>query len=173
MKFNLDDAVTILERTPFILQSQLKNLSEVWTHCNEGSDTWSTFDVLGHLLHGEKTDWIARLEIILSEGDNKTFTPFDRFAMFEESKGKNLNQLLEEFKAARKQNLETLKFKKITEIDYSRKGIHPVFGEVTLSQLLSCWVAHDLDHLAQINRVMAKQYKEEVGPWIDFLGILK
>ena len=173
MKFNLDDATAILERTPFILQTQLKNLSEVWTHCNEGPETWSTFDVLGHLIHGEKTDWIGRLEIILSEGNNKIFTPFDRFAMFEESKGKTLNQLLEEFKSLRKQNLETLKSKKITEAEYSRKGIHPVFGEVTLSQLLSCWVAHDLDHLAQINRIMAKQYKEEVGPWIEFLKILK
>ena len=173
MKFNLEHSIAVLERTPLVLQAQLKGLPNVWTDCNEGPETWSAFDILGHLIHGEKTDWIARLEIILSDSDNKTFTPFDRFAMFEESKGKTLSQLLEEFKLLREKNLVILKSKAIIASDFNRKAIHPVFGEVTLSQLLSCWVAHDLNHLVQINRVMAKQYKEEVGPWIEFLRILQ
>jgi uncharacterized damage-inducible protein DinB len=173
MIFNLNNSIEILERTPQILEIQLKGLSEVWTHSNEGEETWSVFDVVGHLIHGEKTDWIPRLETILSNDTNKTFAPFDRFAMFAESKEKTLHQLLEEFKTIRRHNLTVLKSKNITENDYSKKGIHPVFGEVTLSQLLSCWVAHDLNHLAQINRVMAKQYKDEVGPWIEFLRVLQ
>lgn len=173
MKFNLEHSIAVLERTPFVLEAQLKGLDEIWTTCNEGPETWNTFDVVGHLIHGEQTDWIARLEIILNDGNDKNFKPFDRFAMFEESKGKTLDQLLENFKQLRGKNIEILKSKNISENDFNRKGIHPVFGEVTLSQLLSCWVAHDLNHLTQINRVMAKQYKEEVGPWIEFLRILK
>lgn len=173
MTFNLENSIEILERTPLILETQLSGLSDVWTNCNEGEETWSVFDVVGHLIHGEQTDWIARLEIILSEEADKNFKPFDRFAMFEESKGKSLNQLLEEFKLLRQKNLNILKSKNITEKDLNKTGIHPVFGAVTLSQLLSCWMVHDLDHLAQINRIMAKQYKQEVGPWIEFLKILK
>lgn len=173
MKFNLLHAIEVLERTPLALETLLKDLSEEWTKNNEGGESWSPFDVMGHLIHGEKTDWIQRLEIILSEGSNKTFASFDRFAMFEESKGKTTNQLLEEFKILRKENLIHLKSKNITEADYSKTGMHPALGEVTLSHLLSCWVAHDLNHLAQISRVMAKQYQEEVGPWIEYLRILK
>ena len=173
MKFSLEDAIPLLERTPSVLETQLKGLPEIWIHCNEGPGTWSAFNVLGHLIHGEKSDWITRLEIILSDGEDKTFAPFDRFAMLEESKGKSIDQLLSEFKLIRLHNIGVLKSKNLSENDYSKKGIHPVFGEVTLSQLLSCWVAHDLNHLAQINRVMAKQYTEEVGPWIEFLRILK
>ncbi|MCG2612322.1 DinB family protein [Flavobacterium sp. SM15] len=173
MTFNLENSIELLERTPLILETQLRGISDVWIHCNEGEETWSVFDVVGHLIHGEQTDWIARLKIILSEGADKNFKPFDRFAMFEESKGKSLNQLLEEFKVLREKNTSILKSKNITEKDFNRKGIHPVFGAVTLSQLLSCWMVHDLDHLAQINRIIAKQYKQEVGPWIEFLKILK
>ena len=173
MKFNLEHSVAVLERTPFVLETQLKGLPEVWTSCNEGPETWSAFDMLSHLIHGEKTDWIVRLEIILSDNENKTFSPFDRFVMFEKSKDKTLNQLLNEFKLIREENLKVLKAKNLTDNDFNRKAIHPVLGKVTLSQLLSCWVAHDLNHLAQINRIMAKQYKEEVGPWIEFLRILK
>ncbi|MGX7666018.1 DinB family protein [Flavobacterium pedocola] len=172
MKFDITTAITFLERTPALLEVQLKNLPEPWLHCNEGEATWSAFDIVGHLVHGEKTDWISRLEIILSDNEDKSFSPFDRFAMFEDSKGKSMEQLLVEFKTLRERNLGILKSKKLTENDFNRTGIHPVFGEVTLSQLLSCWMVHDLDHLAQIDRVMAKQYKEEVGPWTAFLRIL-
>ncbi|MGH2664638.1 DinB family protein [Flavobacterium sp.] len=173
MQFNLEHSILFLERTPLILETQLKGLPEIWTSTNEGPDTWSPFDVVGHLIYGEKADWIPRLEIIMSSIGNKTFEPFDRFAMFNESEGKNLNQLLEEFKQLREKNLTILKAKKITPEDYTKTAIHPVLGEVMLSNLLSCWVAHDLSHLAQINRVMAKQYKEEIGPWIEFFRMLQ
>ena len=172
MKYNLEEAIQILEKTPLILTLQLKDLSEQWIHANEGQETWSPFDVLGHLLHGENTDWIARIEIILSDSGNKTFKPFDRFAQLEESKGKTMNQLLEEFNVARKKNLEFLRSKKINESNLEKEGIHPKFGRVTLRNLLATWVAHDLNHLSQINRVLANQYKEEVGPWSEYLRII-
>ena len=129
--------------------------------------------MVGHLIHGEKADWVPRAEIILSENSEKKFEPFDRLAQFEESKGKTLIQLLEEFKLLRKKNIERLLSKNLSEEDLERKGIHPAFGEVKLSQLLSTWVAHDLDHISQISRVMAKQYKDDVGPWIEYLKILR
>ena len=172
MKYNIEEAILILERTPLILTAQLKDLSENWTNANEGPNTWSPFDVLGHLLHAENTDWILRLEIILSESTDKLFKPFDRFAQLEESGGKTINQLFEEFGFARKKNLEILRSKNINESILEMEGIHPNFGNVTLRNLLSTWVAHDLNHLSQINRVLANQYKEEVGPWSEFLRIL-
>jgi len=173
MKFNLPQAIEVLERTPIVLDTLLHGLSTEWTTNNEGGDTWSPYDVMGHLIHGEKTDWTQRMEIILSQGDNKTFASFDRFAQFEESKGKTLTQLLDEFKTARQYNLAILKSKNLTGSDLTKTGTHPMFGTVTLEQLLATWVAHDLNHIAQISRVMAKQYKEEVGPWIEYLRILK
>lgn len=173
MNFDLDHTIQILERTPFVIESLLNGLSDHWTNRNEGPDTWSPYDVVGHLIHGEKTDWIARLEIILSEAPNKTFEKFDRFAQFNESKGKSLDDLLQEFKALRNRNIALLKSKRIAASDFGKTGIHPAFGEVTLAQLLSTWVAHDLDHIFQIARVMAKQYKTEVGPWVEYLRILK
>jgi uncharacterized damage-inducible protein DinB len=172
MEFDLEKSIEILFRTPDVLDTLLAGLNEEWTSNNEGEDTWSPYDVLGHLIHGEKTDWVTRMEIILSDGLEKTFKPFDRFAQFEESKGKNLSQLLEEFKSVRKRNLEILESKNITIEDLSRKGIHSVFGEVTLQQLLATWIAHDLGHIGQIVRVMAKQYAKEVGPWQKYLPIL-
>jgi hypothetical protein len=172
MEFDLEKSIEILSRTPDVLETLLSGLSDQWIFNNEGEDTWSPYDVLGHLIHGEKTDWVTRMELILSDGAEKTFKPFDRFAQFEESKGKNLSQLLEEFKSVRKINLEILESKKITIEDLSRKGIHPVFGEVTLQQLLATWTAHDLGHIGQIVRVMAKQYATEVGPWQEYLPIL-
>jgi hypothetical protein len=172
MEFDLEKSIEILSRTPDVLDTLLAGLNEEWTSNNEGEDTWSPYDVLGHLIHGENTDWVTRMEIILSDGLEKTFKPFDRFAQFEESKGKNLSQLLEEFKSVRKRNLEILESKNITIEDLSRKGIHPVFGEVTLQQLLATWTAHDLGHIGQIVRVMAKQYATEVGPWQEYLPIL-
>jgi len=173
MKFNLPQAIEVLERTPIVLDTLLHGLSTEWTTNNEGGDTWSPYDVMGHLIHGEKTDWTQRMEIILSQGDNKTFASFDRFAQFEESKGKTLTQLLDEFKTAKQYNLAILKSKNLTGSDLTKTGTHPMFGTVTLEQLLATWVAHDLNHIAQISRVMAKQYKEEVGPWIEYLRILK
>jgi hypothetical protein len=172
MKFNLQKAVEVLTRTPEVLGTLLGGLSDEWIYQNEGEETWSPFDVMGHLIHGEKTDWIQRMEIILSDGTNKEFTPFDRFAQFEESKGKSTAQLIAEFKDIRQQNLAILQSKTIDTVALSKKGMHPAFGEVTLEQLLATWVAHDLGHLAQIARVMAKQYKDEVGPWQEYLPIL-
>lgn len=173
MNLNLKKLIEILERTPDVLSVMLKDVSSEWTSVNEGGESWSAYDVIGHLIHGEKTDWIPRVEIILSNEEQKKFEPFDRFAQFEDSRGKSMTQLLDEFKSLRKKNIETLRSKNITEKDFGRKGIHPAFGEVALSQLLSTWVVHDLNHIAQISRVMAKQYKEEVGPWVQYLRILQ
>jgi uncharacterized damage-inducible protein DinB len=172
MIFSVEKSFEILERTPEVLQILLQNLSEEWTHQNEGNDTWSAYDVIGHLIHGELTDWIPRAEIILSNSDNKQFPPFDRFAQFDSSKGKSLHELLSEFSNLRKANLERLRSINITEDKLRMTGIHPAFGEVTLSELLATWVVHDLNHLAQISRVMAKQYKQSVGPWVQYLGVL-
>ena len=172
MYFDINQSIDILQRTPDVLESLLENISDEWAFNNEGPETFSPFDVLGHLVHGEKTDWIARMEIILSNSDNKTFEPFDRFAQFEESKGKTMNQLLSEFKILRNKNIEILKAKNLIESDFSKIGIHPSLGEVTLKDLLATWTVHDLGHIAQITRVMSKNYKEEVGPWLDYLPIL-
>lgn len=172
MEFGLEKSIEILERTPKILESFLFGLSDEWLYGKEGSDTWSAFDVVGHLIHGEKTDWIERLNIILIGNGNKTFQPFDRFAQFEASKGKTINELLNEFTELRVKNLERLKSMNISEVDFKKEGKHPELGVVTLKNLLATWVAHDLGHIAQIARVMAKQYKTEVGPWTAYLGVL-
>ena len=173
MKFTVDKSLEILERTPQVLITMLQNISSDWTSVNEGGDTWSVYDIIGHLIHGEKTDWIPRTEIILSENMNKAFTPFDRFAQLEDSKGKSLNLLLNEFKSLRESNVQLLRSKTITVEDLKQTGIHPAFGEVSLGQLLSTWVVHDLNHIAQVSRVMAKQYATEVGPWTAYLRILQ
>jgi uncharacterized damage-inducible protein DinB len=173
MNFTIEKSIEILECTPNVLIAMLQNISPDWTTNNEGGETWSVYDIIGHLIHGEKTDWISRMEIILSGKPDKTFEPFGRFAHFEESKGKSLLHLLDEFKRLRKKNIEYLYSKKLSSKNLEEKGIHPAFGEVTLSQLLSAWTVHDLNHIAQISRVMAKQYKEEVGPWIGYLRILQ
>ncbi|MEM7298899.1 MAG: DinB family protein [Bacteroidota bacterium] len=172
MHYSLDDAIDILERTPKVLSTLLKDLPEDWTHSNEGENTWSPFDVVGHLIHGEKTDWVTRTKIILSK-ETKAFKPFDRFAQFEESKGKNLTQLLEEFQTLRSENVKSLKDLDITSETLEWEGTHPELGKITLRNLLSTWVAHDLGHIAQISRVMAKQYTKEVGVWTQYLGILQ
>ena len=173
MNFTVEQSIEILERTPDVLNTLLQNISADWTSNNEGPETWSVYDIIGHLIHGEKTDWMPRTEIILSENADKHFTPFDRFAQFKNSEGKSLEQLLDEFKLLREENMRQLRSKKISGKDLKQTGIHPAFGEVTLSQLLSTWVAHDLNHIAQICRVMAKQYKSEVGPWTAYLRILQ
>ena len=172
MNFTIEKSIEILERTPEVLEAMLKDISAEWTENNEGGETWNVLDVLGHLVHGEKTDWIPRTEIILSYMPDKTFKPFDRFAQFEESKGKTLPQLLDEFKRLRQKNVDVLRSQNLTGKNLEEKGVHPAFGEVTVAQLLATWTVHDLDHIAQISRVMAKQYKEEVGPWVEYLGIL-
>jgi uncharacterized damage-inducible protein DinB len=173
MNFTVEKSIEILERTPTVLETMLQNISADWTENNEGGETWRVFDVLGHLVHGEKTDWMARLEIILSDAPDKTFESFDRFAQFEESKGKTLSQLLDEFKRLRQKNIEVLRSKNLTGKNLEETGVHPIFGEVTLAQLLATWTVHDLDHIAQVSRIMAKQYKEAVGPWIEYLKVLK
>lgn len=173
MTFNLQKSIEILSKTPDTLNTLLTDLSDDWLRSNEGEHTWSPFDIVGHLIHGEKTDWIVRAKIILSGEENKTFVSFDRFAQEQESKGKTIQELLAEFSRLRKQNLETLAQLQITENDLPKKGIHPELGEVNLKQLLSTWTVHDLGHIAQISRVMAKQYSNEVGPWKAYLGILK
>jgi len=172
MKYSIDRTLEILECTPQILKSYLENLSDDWIFCNEGGESWSAFDIVGHLIHGEKTDWIPRLKIILSDSENKTFEPYDRFAQFEESKGKTLSQLLSEFLKLRAQNLNYLKSLNITEDELNKKAIHPELEEVSLKNLLATWVTHDLGHIAQISRVMAKQYKKEVGPWVKYISVL-
>jgi len=173
MTFSLTQSIEVLERTPNVLIAMLHQASPGWAMTNEGIDTWSPYDVVGHLIEGEKTDWVPRMDIILSGRPDKTFQPFDRFAQLEESKGKSLQELLAEFKALRQKNVGYLLSKNISETDLQKTGIHPAFGEVTLAQLLSTWTVHDLNHISQITRVMASQYKAEVGPWIEYLRILR
>ena len=155
-----------------VLETLLLDISDDLSTANEGENTFSPFDVLGHLVHGEKTDWIPRLDIILDGQPDVTFEPYDRFAQYHESKGKTLNQLLNEFKLLRHHNLVILKAKNISEADLGKVGTHPSLGKVTLQQLLSTWTVHDLSHIGQIVRVMCKHYKNEVGPWIEYLPIL-
>jgi hypothetical protein len=173
MKYQQQEACNILERTPLILRSLLAGLANDLIMNNEGADTFSPYDVVGHLIHGEKTDWVVRAKIILEHGVTKPFDPYDRFAQYEESKGKNLDQLLDEFEKIRKENVAWLQSIQLTEDDLERKGAHPVLGEVTLRNLLSTWVVHDLTHIAQVTRVMSKQYIEEMGPWPQFFRILQ
>ncbi|WP_109301412.1 DinB family protein [Aquimarina sp. AU474] len=172
MKFNLNKSIEILERTPITLESMLRDLSSDWVKSNEGENTWSPYDILGHLIFGEKTDWMVRATIILNQSEDRMFQPFDRFAQLKEKQDKTIVDLITEFKKLRKNNLIELKSLNLTHEDFERKGIHPELGEVTLEQLISTWVVHDLGHIAQISRVMAKQYKTNVGPWEAYLGIL-
>lgn len=172
MTFDLQKTIEILERTPGVLDALLNGISDEWIFANEGEKTFSPYDVLGHLVHGERTDWIPRMEMILAGDPERTFQPYDRFAQFTESKGKSLSQLLEEFKSLREHNLDIVKRKKIIATDFQRTALHPSFGKVTLQELLSTWTVHDLSHIGQIVRVMCKHYKDEVGPWQAYLPIL-
>lgn len=172
MKYSLQRSYEILDRTPAVLQALLAGLPDDWVIPNEGPETFSPYDVAGHLIHGEKTDWVVRAKMILEFGNTKTFERYDRFAQYVESKGKSLQQLLDEFASLRKKNMIWFKALNLTEDDLDKKGMHPVLGEVTLRNLLATWVAHDLTHIAQVTRVMAKQYKEEMGPWPEFFRIL-
>ncbi|MHB1097740.1 MAG: DinB family protein [Gemmatimonadaceae bacterium] len=172
MSFDLNDGIAILERTPATLRALLSGLSEEWITANEGPETFSPFDNLGHLIHGERTDWIPRGRLILAQRTNRTFEPYDRFAQVRESEGKSVATLLDEFATLRAENLATLRSWNLTERELSLEGVHPSLGSVTLRQLLATWVAHDLGHVAQTARVMAKRHREAVGPWRSYLPIL-
>jgi hypothetical protein len=173
MEFDLALALPVLERTPATLRALLGGLPSPWTDANEGPGTWSAFDVVGHLIHGERADWIPRARIILEEGRSRPFEPFDRFAQFRDSEGKSLAELLDEFERLRGESLSTLRSWRLTDAQLSLEGEHPMFGAVTLRQLLATWTAHDVSHLAQISRVMAKQYRDAVGPWRAFLPVME
>jgi DinB superfamily len=170
--FAMDEAVAILTRTPATLAALLRGLPQGWIAAHEGGNTWSPFDVIGHLIHGERTDWMQRAGIILEQGETRPFDKFDRLAQFTESEGRTLDSLLDEFAALRQKNLRELAALGLTDADLDRRGRHPELGVVTLRQLLATWVAHDLDHVTQIARVLARQYSDEVGPWRAYLRII-
>lgn len=172
MQHNVQHTVSLLTRTPAALNALLRDLPETWTFGNEGENTWSAFDVLGHLISGERTDWMPRVRIVLQFGETQTFEPFDRLGHIRESQGKSLGQLLDEFARLRAENLGELRSLNLQQEELERRGRHPSFGGVTLSALLATWAAHDLTHLHQISRVMAHQYREAVGPWSAYLGVL-
>jgi hypothetical protein len=172
MELDLEQGTAVLERTPHVLRTLLATLGPEWIDATEGPETWSPYVILGHLVHGERTDWIPRAEIILAQGASRLFQPFDRFAQFEESRGKSLDDLLDEFTRRRTESLTTLASWRLSDAQLSLEGEHPVFGTVTLRQLIATWVAHDLGHIAQTTRVMAKQYREAVGPWEAYLPVL-
>ena len=172
MLFDLQTGIAVLERTPHTLHSMLADLPDPWIRATEGPNTWSPFDIVGHLIHGERADWIPRARLILDQGPNRRFTPFDRTAMLRESQGKSLGQLLDEFAHLRTESLTALAGWRLTDAQLALEGEHPELGRVTLRQLLATWVTHDLGHIAQIARVMAKQYREAIGPWRAYLPIV-
>lgn len=172
MEFELAHAIEILQRTPATLDSLLRDLPEPWLIQNEGPETWSPYDVIGHVIHGEETDWIPRAKIILDYGETKVFESFDRVAMFEASQGKSMVELLDTFADLRAENLRELQSMNLTPDLLDKRGRHPELGVVTLKQLLSTWVVHDLGHIRQVVRVMSKQYGNAVGPWRAYLSIL-
>jgi hypothetical protein len=172
MDFDLTAGISVLERTPRTLRAMLGGLPSSWIDATEGPDTWSPYVIVGHLIHGERTDWIPRAQIILAQGSERRFTPYDRFAQFLESAGKSLVDLLDEFARLRAESLSTLGGWHLTDAQLKLKGEHPEFGAVTLRQLLATWVAHDLGHIAQTARVMAKQYRDAIGPWRAYLPIV-
>jgi len=170
--FVIEEAMAILARTPSTLDAALRGLPESWTVAHEGGETWSAFDVLGHLIHGEEVDWIPRAKIILAHGDARAFEKFDRLAQFTASAGRTLPDLLDDFARLREANLRELASFNLTDADLDRVGRHPELGAVTLRQLLATWVTHDLDHIMQIARVLARQYSDAVGPWRAYLRII-
>ena len=172
MDFDLTAGTAVLARTPHTLRAMLAGLPPAWTDATEGPETWSAYVIVGHLIHGERTDWIPRARIILAQGPERRFTPYDRLAQFRESEGKSLTELLDEFARLRAENLTTLAGWHLTDAQLDLQGEHPEFGAVTLRQLLATWVAHDLGHIAQTARVMAKQYREAIGPWRAYLPIV-
>lgn len=172
MDFDLSAGVAVLERTPATLRALLTDLPPAWIDGTEGPNTWSPYVIVGHLIHAEKTDWVPRARLILEQGADRRFPTFDRFAQFRESEGKSLRQLLDEFAELRSASLATLAGWRLTDAQFALEGEHPAFGRVTLGQLLATWVAHDLGHIAQTARVMAKQYRDAVGPWRAYLPVM-
>ena len=172
MEFKLSEALDVLERTPATLRVFLDDVGKRWEQGTEGPETFSPFDNVGHLVDGEETDWMVRARIILAQGSNRRFEPYDRFRHKKRSAGKTLDSLLKEFAQLRAENLNTLRSWTLTETQLDLRGEHPSLGPVTLRQLLAAWVVHDLGHIAQVSRVMAKQYRAEVGPWVQYLPVL-
>jgi hypothetical protein len=173
MEHDLQGTIALLGRTPAALDGLMRDLPEMWTHRNEGENTWSAFDVVGHLIHGERTDWMPRARTVLQLGETRAFEPFDRWGHAREIEGRSMGQLLDEFARLRSQNLDELRALNLQPKDLERHGRHPALGIVTLSELLATWAAHDLTHLHQISRIMAHQYREAVGPWSAFLGVMQ
>ncbi len=173
MEHNLQDTISLLTRIPATFDALLRDLPETWTLRNEGEKSWNAFDVVGHLIHGERTDWMPRARTIVQFGETRAFEPFDRLAQVRESEGKSLGQLLDEFARLRRENLDELRALNLRQEDLERRGRHPALGVVTLSELIATWAAHDLTHLHQVSRILAHQYREAVGPWSAYLGVLQ
>jgi hypothetical protein len=173
MQFKLTEATQILERTPAVLTEMIAAIPDGWIKCTEGAGSWSCYDIVGHLIHGELTDWIPRARIILEHGEAKAFEPFDRCAQFREDQTRPISALLDQFAFLRAENLAILQGMRLTNEDLARKGTHPELGTVSLGQMISSWAVHDLAHISQIARVTAKQYSQEVGPWHQYMTILK
>jgi hypothetical protein len=169
----LDESIALLERVPLVFDALLRDLPQPWILATEGPNTWSPYDVVGHLVHAERADWMPRLLIILEHGASRPFDPFDREAQFRESAGKTLPALLDEFSALRRANLTCLRGLNLQPDQLAMEGTHPSLGSVTVRQLLATWTAHDLTHLVQVSRVMAKRYKDEVGPWAQYLSVVR
>lgn len=172
MEPSLDHTISLLALTPATLNALLRDLPENWTRATEGNNTWSAFDVVGHLIHAERTDWVPRALVILRHGETQPFAPFDREGHTREIQGKSLAQLLDEFARLRSQNLIELRAWKLHPADLAKRGQHPSLGSVTLSQLLATWAGHDLTHLHQVSRILAYQYRDAVGPWCQYLGVM-
>jgi hypothetical protein len=172
-EIGLAETIAVLTRTPATLNALVRGLPEIWVQGNEGKDTWSAFDIVGHLIVGERTDWMPRARIILESGEERPFDPFDRLAQLQESRGKSLEQLLDDFARLRRENLAALQALNLQPEDLRRRGNHPALGVVTLSELLATWTVHDLTHVHQLSRVMAHQYRDAVGPWSAYLGVLQ
>jgi len=172
MEHDLRDTLALLARTPAVLDALLRDMPDTWTVRNEGAESWTAFDVVGHLIHAERTDWMTRAWMIVQFGETQTFQPFDRWAQIEENQGKSLNELLTVFARMRSASLDALRALNLRQEDLDRRGSHPSLGAVTLSQLLATWAVHDLTHLHQLSRLMAYQYRDAVGPWSKYLGVL-
>jgi DinB superfamily len=173
MTHDLDETIALISRTPATLNTLLRDLPEIWTRRNEGGNTWTPVDVVGHLISGERTDWMPRVRIILEHGSTRTFDPFDMQGHVREVEGKTLEQLLDEFARLRSDNLNTLRAMKLGPAELARPGRHPSLGDVTLSELLATWAAHDLTHLHQLTRILAHQYRDLVGPWSQYMGVMQ
>jgi hypothetical protein len=170
---HLQQTISLLTRTPAALNALLRDLPEAWTRRNEGADTWTVFDVVGHLIQGERVNWLVRAKVVLRSGETQTFEPFDRVGYARQSQGKSLGQLLDEFARLREENLGELRGLNLRQEQLELRGRHPALGVITLSQLLAAWATHDMTHLHQISRILAHQYRDAVGPWSQYLGVLQ